>query len=180
MHNLNATSYSQLFAYTSRFTHLSDIKKYIWQYKFESTSSYLYEGNFLLWNECIILIFWMCLFMLNAVFECRFFWLLCSFPQGILKKEGHHFFRYFCSFIFVLIFFDLCIVFNSHSFGDAVQYSHHRRRIQERRLQLWHERKSNGKRLMSPWTFLGYLPHLSLKCLVFRKVLVSYAKTRIL
>lgn len=105
-------------------------------------------------NDCLILIFWMCLFILNVVFECCFFWLWCSFSQGILKKEGHHFFFLFCSFIFVLIFFDFCIVFNSHSFGDAVQLSHHCRRIQELRLQLWHKRKSNGKRLMSPWTFL--------------------------
>ncbi len=100
----------------------------------------------------LILIFWMCLFNLNVVVDCCFFWLWCSFSQGILKKEGHNFipflFFYFCFDIF------FCVVFNSHSFGDAVQLSHQRHRIQELRLQLWHERKSNGKRLMSPWTFL--------------------------
>lgn len=125
------------------FNHLSDIKKSV-TYTFKSISSNLFESNILLWNEgshndCIIL---------NAMFECCVFWLWCSFSQGILKKEGHNFLIWF------LTFFDFCIVFNSHSFGDAVQHSHHRPCIQELRLQLWHERKSNGKRLMSAWTFL--------------------------
>lgn len=106
------------------------------------------SASFLVWNEGSrnesVFLFWMwVLFLLIMVF------LSTGDPKG-----GSSFFLFFFFFLFVLTFFDFCIVFNSHSFGDAVQHSHHRHCIQELRLQLWHQRKSNGKRLMSPWTFL--------------------------